>query len=219
MSAETRNLYDVLGVSRDASNASIRKAYRRMSKKAHPDAGGSAAAFALVKLAHDILIDADRRAKYDATGDTTERAPDNSMAESISMIQVALDEALATCQGSPTECDLVALMDRVLSKRAADVEQKTKPARDVLKRLSKISGRFTAKTGKPNLVESALSGMISGVQGKIDEGEKMLAKIKAARAILTDHAYRHDPKTARPQGPVTIPMEEMMSRLFQTYAR
>ena len=51
------DLYHTLGVNRDAPMAAIRRAYRQAAKKAHPDAGGSAEAFALVKQASVILLD------------------------------------------------------------------------------------------------------------------------------------------------------------------
>jgi curved DNA-binding protein len=41
----TRSLYDILGVSKNANAEHIKQAYRRLSKSAHPDAGGSAEDF------------------------------------------------------------------------------------------------------------------------------------------------------------------------------
>lgn len=59
--------YDVLGVPRDAGDAQIRTAFRRLARQTHPDRGGSAEAFHEVALAYEVLGDARRRAEYDAT--------------------------------------------------------------------------------------------------------------------------------------------------------
>jgi DnaJ-class molecular chaperone len=61
------NHYEVLGVSRDASEAEIKKAYRTLSLKWHPDrnsASEAQAKFQEISLAHEVLSDANRRAEY-----------------------------------------------------------------------------------------------------------------------------------------------------------
>src|SRR5215470_15314430 len=67
------NLYDTLGVKRDASVEDIRKAYRKLAKKHHPDVNpGNKAAedkFKAVSAAYEVLSDAKRRAEYDEFGD------------------------------------------------------------------------------------------------------------------------------------------------------
>ena len=57
--------YELLGVARDASPDEIRSAYRALAKAMHPDAGGTAGAFRLLREAYDTLTDPDRRADYD----------------------------------------------------------------------------------------------------------------------------------------------------------
>lgn len=60
-----RSLYDVVGVDSAATGQEIRAAYRRAARGAHPDLGGSEAAFRRVNAAYEVLRDPARRAHYD----------------------------------------------------------------------------------------------------------------------------------------------------------
>ena len=60
--------YEILGVGRDAEEAAVRSAYRKLAKTAHPDSGGDADVFLLVQKAHELLLDPLRRKVFDATG-------------------------------------------------------------------------------------------------------------------------------------------------------
>lgn len=69
--AEKRDLYDVLGVSKDASQDEIKKAYRRLSKKYHPDLNDAPDAeekFKEVADAYETLSDQNKRSQYDQYG-------------------------------------------------------------------------------------------------------------------------------------------------------
>jgi len=72
--AENKDYYAVLGVSTDATEAQLKRAYRLMSLKVHPDkAGGSAAAFHQVAEAFETLSDPEKRQLYDDGVDTTKK--------------------------------------------------------------------------------------------------------------------------------------------------
>jgi DnaJ domain len=67
--------YELLGVARDASPSEIRSAYRALAKAMHPDAGGTAGAFRLLREAYETLNDPDLREEYDR-GDVPDEADD-----------------------------------------------------------------------------------------------------------------------------------------------
>ncbi|KRO15792.1 molecular chaperone DnaJ [Lacticaseibacillus saniviri] len=69
--AEQKDYYDILGVSRDADDATIKKAYRQLSKKYHPDLNheeGAEEKFKDINEAYQVLSDPQKRAAYDQYG-------------------------------------------------------------------------------------------------------------------------------------------------------
>src|SRR3989442_13753918 len=67
-----RDYYEVLGVNRDADEESIKKAYRRLAMKHHPDRNPdnpkAEELFKEAKEAYEVLTDANKRAAYDRYG-------------------------------------------------------------------------------------------------------------------------------------------------------
>lgn len=70
--ADKRDYYEVLGVSKDADDATLKKAYRKLAKKYHPDTNPgdkeAEAKFKEASEAYAVLSDADKRRQYDQFG-------------------------------------------------------------------------------------------------------------------------------------------------------
>ncbi|HEU4356690.1 MAG TPA: molecular chaperone DnaJ [Actinomycetota bacterium] len=69
--AQIRDLYEILGVPRDASQEDIKRAYRRLAREYHPDVSQSQDAedrFKEIAAAYEILSDPQKRQQYDRYG-------------------------------------------------------------------------------------------------------------------------------------------------------
>jgi molecular chaperone DnaJ len=63
-----KDYYETLGIPKSATADEVKKAYRRLARKHHPDAGGSEEKFKEIGEAYEVLSDPEKRAQYDQFG-------------------------------------------------------------------------------------------------------------------------------------------------------
>eukprot|EP00752_Nemacystus_decipiens_P016430 g14687.t1 len=65
---DTTELYQILGIEKDATENDIKKAYRKLALKNHPDKGGDPEVFKEITMAYEVLSDPEKRKLYDKYG-------------------------------------------------------------------------------------------------------------------------------------------------------
>lgn len=66
---DNNKFYELLGVSKTAGTDEIKKAFRKLALKMHPDKGGDMAKFQELNMAHEVLSDPEKRKIYDTYGE------------------------------------------------------------------------------------------------------------------------------------------------------
>lgn len=72
------NPYDILNIPQNASDSDIKKSYKKLAHKHHPDKGGDEEKFKEIQHAYDILKDNDKRKHYDTYGDDDNNTSSNT---------------------------------------------------------------------------------------------------------------------------------------------
>lgn len=96
------NHYQTLGVTETASQDEIKKAYRKLAAKHHPDKGGDTSQFQQISRAYDTLSDPQKRSQYDAERSGINQGFD-PFAHAASMGQGWQDVGAMFGQGGPFE--------------------------------------------------------------------------------------------------------------------
>ena len=73
-----KDFYQILGVSKDASNEEIKKAYRKLAHQHHPDKGGDENKFKEINEAYQTLSNSEKRTQYDQFGRTFDNNAGNN---------------------------------------------------------------------------------------------------------------------------------------------
>lgn len=123
--------YARLGVTRDCTRRDIELAYRRASRRAHPDNGGTRAEWDALREAYETLTDPQRRFAYDAL-DMNER-------ELRDAIQVMVDIVVAGYgEGLTTQKELRTFVGAVVRANIQEQKQEIKKATREIKLLNRF---------------------------------------------------------------------------------
>ena len=191
----TSNLYEDLGVSKDADKATIKKAYRKAAHKHHPDRqGGNAEKFHAVTRAYDILYDDARRAHYDTHGTDGLQDRRGHLMQRLAALFMQLVE-----QNDVDHTDIVALMQQALLEGKKTVEKAIADQQKKIAKYERAKKRLTKKGSGDNLFVQMLDGQISLCKRGMENGKDELTKADEMLEIVKDYQYHANAGRPTPQ--------------------
>jgi curved DNA-binding protein CbpA len=178
--------YEMLGVDRDANDQTIRTAYRKAAKAAHPDSGGDAEQFARLQAVYELLKDPVRRKVFDDTGYDPQLAEPRDL-KGLMMLETLVNDFILD-EREPGSFDPVAAMRRKLSddivkSRFHILELERHRAR-VRKHLDRLGRR-----PETDVLGSMLRARSRSIAEAIKTTEEQIKTIEQAYEMLEGYSY------------------------------
>jgi curved DNA-binding protein CbpA len=189
------NPYKTLNIEPDATDEEIRKAYRKLSKKCHPDLHGEEARplFENLKKAHDILIDPDQRAEYDEFGTTSGSEKDRIQlvkGRAVSMIinifnQFSRKVAINGYQGEDIVDIVIATLEASQLEGEKAIEKQTKQ----IKRMSEFVVRFKSDEGSAKIIKESQKEILRQMIKDRSKNRESYEAVEVALEIMEDFDF------------------------------
>lgn len=184
------DLYAILGVAKTASKAAIKKAFRALAKKHHPDAGGDPARFDEISKAHTILTDDVKRARYDETGDTKE--PEDTITPRAINMLIAVFGSIMNEPDVLTR-DPLPFMRSAMADMKKDAVSVSEHTRKQMDHLIKVKARFTMKSDAgPDVIGGFIDQNLASLEQKMAVMNDQL--VVSDKAISMIDAYTFTPE-------------------------
>lgn len=176
--------YETLGVPSDADMGAIKRAFRKLAKKHHPDLGGKKEDMAEINRAWATLSDPQRRLTYDrGEGDAPVRPVDEL---AVHHLMEVINHAL-TQEGG----DMVQLVREILRQEIAAHANAIAKDRATITKLQKKRDKVRAK-GERNLFHMVIDDRIKGGEAGIAKRTENIAMCSRGLELLADHEFIED---------------------------
>jgi curved DNA-binding protein CbpA len=176
-------LYNILGVTPDATHYQIRAAYRRRVSEVHPDRGGDARATQEVNDAYAILSDPERRRRYDETGDAAKGTDVYEVAKGL------LSSALSGLVDAETWDDPVLELRHAVRQINLECARGYSAHVDRLRMLRSRSRSFSARDGAEDFLRPVFAKRIEECERAIKACEELKEAADAALRLLASYEF------------------------------
>lgn len=194
------DLYDLLGVKREATPAAIKAAYRKRAKQAHPDHGGDPKTFALIHRAYKVLSHVERRGRYDHGGEVDElQATNHPDLAAYEHINTLLAQVLGSDEDVMT-WNLTARLSGHVGEEIKGMTAKIAKLRRAKDRAEKMRGRILRTDGEENKLAKMFDWHVNNAQAGIGTMERGIGMRKRAIEILKGYEFKADIKMHRVYG-------------------
>ena len=203
-----RNLYDVLAVTKNATAEQIKKAYRKLAMKHHPDKGGDELQFKELSIAYSVLSDEKKRNRYDETGQVEEeRDPFNEvLAAFVSDLQDNVDSL---------NTDIIDVAKRKIKKEIKEVNLARIQTENKIKYLNFFLKRIKKDT-ESNVFNLVTKSKIDQLSSKLEAINKTMDIMKRMQDVFNgDIAYDFESEDEYTSSKEEYPIEDTFELLFK----
>ena len=189
--------YEILGVPKTASASQIKRAYRKLAKRFHPDAlgkVGDADKFREATEAYELLCEPQRRKLYDETGiaaTTQKSGPDAKIVELI------VGFAMQAMQQNPMGCNPIEKSRQIISARIAACEQTIRGDADIAKRFRHVAWNVMHEGDGENVIAAALNIHADGADNHAKGLLNEIEGLKKALNMLEEYWWLADGQNQR----------------------
>lgn len=199
-------MYETLGVGKKATKPQIKKAYRDLAKKHHPDRkGGTVDKFQEIQKAYMVLYNDKSREEYDRTGESTGKV-NSALSEAYASVASLFNTVIEQALGNLENVDFVEVCRKEINKHTSEAldgisKLETRASRLKLagKRLSKKkkSKKKKSQNMRESVLEGVLSEQLTNCGKNIATLKKKIDVCKLMLIIIEDYNYKVDPKQTK----------------------
>ena len=190
------NLYNILGLLKDATVEEIKKAYKSLSQKHHPDKeDGDNDLFVEIQMAYETLSDPVRKKHYDATGDDLGKGispEDQSIARINMFLAGLLEQIINNDQYNESTTDVLLSMSKNITANKEANEAAVKRAEVLNAKRDRIMSRISKKGTDENVLSKLLLNAKNQGHNQIDRLRDAIKDFDAMLVNLADYVYTVD---------------------------
>lgn len=180
-----KNPYEVLGLKKNATDKQIKDAFKKMSKKVHPDKGGSDEAFIEVKKAYEILSDPIKRKMYDTHGFVEEKKVEQSIYNEVHQMFFTIISTNPMAYNT----DMVSTMINAIND---NISQAAKNIIDLDKQITNIEkyrGKIKLKEGveSENIFDNLIDGKIIQIEQEKEFWASFPEKLNKLKEVISQY--------------------------------
>ena len=180
--------YQTLGVAKNATPDDIKKSYRKLASKHHPDKGGDVEKFKRMKLAYEVLSDPIKREHYDSTGDHYDDV--NLDSEVMGRLAVMLSQFVQHI--NPEIDDLILKMRIEIRALQQLTTNAIVECNELIAKFKIISKKIRLKKEGENLLKLVVDKKVLGLHNEVINHKRGLIVFARMLEVLDDYHYSSD---------------------------
>jgi len=184
-----KTLYEILGVAVHATDAQIKRAFRKRVKRAHPDAGGDADKFREINHAYEVLSDPVRRQRYNETGHGGDSKQADAVQKHVAMLSQIILNAV---QQNPLGCNPVQTGRDIINGKIEQLNRVAQLDREAATRLRHIASNVIKNGEGDNMVAAVLESHAGGGESHATKLDKEASVWREVLKLLDDYRWKPD---------------------------